>query len=107
MILMLPTSNDPAQSFVTQLGSVKYQFDICWNDRAGVWNMDMTIASTQTPILQGVPLLLGADLLADYNLNMGSMIVVDEMGTSTDATVDDLGNRINVYWFSPDEVATL
>jgi hypothetical protein len=105
MIIKLPLSSDPAQSFITQLGSTKYQFDVRWNDRAAVWCADIVDAATQQAILQGLPLVLGCELLQPYNLAMGRLLVVDETGTAKDASYDDLGTRVNVYWISADEVA--
>jgi hypothetical protein len=104
MIIALPLSSDPAQSFITQLGNEKYQFDVRWNDRSGVWTMDLTRDSDQAILLQGIPLVLGCDILSSYTLGIGRMLVVDETGTHTDASYNDLGSRVKVYWFSPDEV---
>ena len=106
MIIELPLSSDPAQIFTTQLGSVKYDFEVRYNDRSGAWTLDMADNTTKAAILSGVPLVLGQELFAPYNLNIGRIIVVDTNGTSQDATADanDLGTRVRVYWFSDDEV---
>lgn len=104
MILELPFSNDPAQTFITQLGDKKYGFDVKFNDRSGVWTMDLTDDSTKSPLLQAVPLVLGTELLEPYNLGLGRMLVLDTTSSGQDATAADLGDRIKVYWFSPDEL---
>jgi hypothetical protein len=59
--------------------------------------------ATQTPLLLGVALVLGTDLLQPHNLSIGYLLVVDETGVGTDAGYDELGTRVNVYWVSPDE----
>lgn len=104
MIISLPVSSDSAQTFITQLGDVKYLFNLRWNDRSQCWCMDMLTDSDQVVLLQGIPLVLGCDLLQPYNLGIGRMLVVDESGQGLDASYNDLGSRVKVYWFSPDEV---
>lgn len=104
MILELPFSNDPAQTFVTQLGDKKYGFDVKFNDRSGVWTLDLSDDATKLPLLQSVPLVLGCDLLEPYNFGIGRVMALDTTGRGKDSTTADLGDRVRVYWFSADEV---
>lgn len=104
MILELPLSSDPAQRFTTQLGDKKYDFDVKYNDRSGVWTMDMADNASKLSILSGVPLVLGQELLEPYNLAIGQMLVVDGTNQGKEAGPDDLGDRVKLYWISPDEV---
>jgi hypothetical protein len=104
MILELPFSNHPAHTFVTQLGDQKYGFDVKFNDRSGVWTLDLSDDTTKEVLLQSVPLVLGCNLLGPYNFGMGAMLVVDTSNQGKDATADDLGERVKVYWFSEDEL---
>lgn len=106
MIIELPLSSDPAQTMVTQLGDVKYQIEVKYNDRSGVWIIDLALATTGEVVVQSLPLVLGQDLLEPYNFDMGSL-VVDTSSRHLEAGPDDLGGRVKVYWFSPDEVAAL
>ena len=105
MILELPFSNDPAQVFTTQLDDAKYTFAAKYNDRSGVWTLDLYDGATQQLVAASLPLVLGQDLLEPYNLGVGRLLCVDTSGQGRDAGPDDLGERIKVYWFSPDEVA--
>ena len=104
MILELALSSDPAQRFTSQLDDKKYDFDVKYNDRSGVWTMDMADNASKLPILSGIPLVLGQELLEPYNLSIGRMLVVDGSNQSKEAGPDDLGDRVKLYWFSPDEV---
>lgn len=104
MILELPFSNDPAQVFTTQLGEAKYAVEAKYNDRSGVWTLDLYDTSTQALIVASLPMVIGQDLLEPYNFGIGSILCVDTSGQGTDAGPDDLGVRVRVYWFSPDEV---
>lgn len=103
MILELPLSSDPAQRFTTQLGDKKYDFDVKYSDRSGVWTMDMADNANKAAILSGIPLVLGQQLLEPYNLSIGRMLVVDGTNQGKEAGSDDLGSRVKLYWFSPDE----
>lgn len=103
MIAELPLSADPAQSFTCQLGGVKYFFDVRYNSRNGVWTFDLSDDATRTPILSGVAIVLGVDLLEPYNLGIGRLLAVDGEGRGRDAGADDLGSRVTLNWISPDE----
>jgi hypothetical protein len=104
VILELPFSNDPAQSFLSQLGDKKYGFNVKFNDRSGVWTLDLSDDATKAVLLQSVPLVLGCDLLEPYNFGIGRIMVMDTTNRGKDATAADLGDRVKVYWFSSDEV---
>lgn len=104
MIIELPFSSDPAQTFVTQLGETKYLFDARYNDRSGVWTVDLYNDATKALIVASLPLVLGQDLLEPYNFDMGSLLCVDTTTQGQEAGPEDLGSRVKVYWFSPDEV---
>lgn len=101
-VLTLPLTSSVAQRFVTQLGDTKYQFDIRFNDRSRVWSMSITDDATSTLLVSGIAILLGQNLLAPFNLDMGALMAYDESNSGIDAGANDLGSRINVYWFSRD-----
>lgn len=105
MILEIPFTNVGAQRFVTQLGDAKYQFDARYNERSSCWVIDLSNPVTNELIQASIPLVIGADLIAPFNLGIGKIMVNDEDGIGLDADPDDLGGRVKVYWFSPDEVA--
>lgn len=104
MIVELPLTSDPSQSFTVQLGDVKYYVAARYNDRNGVWTLDLSDDATRQPIITGMAIVLGVDLLDAYNLGIGRLIAVDGSSMSEDATASDLGVRVALYWLSPDEV---
>lgn len=106
MILELPLSSDPAQSFSVQLGQVKYYIEAQYNSRNGVWTLDLFDDASRVAIVRGIALVLGVDMLAPYNLGIGTFIALDNTGQGLDAGQDDLGTRVAVYWLSPDETLT-
>lgn len=103
MILLLPFTTDSAQKFTTQLGEAKYTIETKYNDRSGVWTIDLYDASTVL-IAASLPMVIGQDLLEPYNFGIGRIFCFDTSNQGIDAGPDDLGDRIRVYWFSPDEV---
>lgn len=106
MILELPLSSDPAQVFSTQLGDVKYTIEAKYNDRSGIWTLDLYDGPTRNLIVASLPLVIGQDILEPYNFGIGSTLCVDGTGQGRDAGTDDLGERVKVYWISADEVVS-
>lgn len=102
-IARLPLSPDVSQSFACQLSSRKLFFVVNFNERSNQWSMSIADDTTGAVLASGIALVLGQELLSPFNLGIGAMIVYDESRSSTDAKIDDLGTRVNVYWFSEDE----
>ena len=103
MIVELPLSSAPAQSFTTQLGDRKFYFEVRYNSRNGVWTLDMFDDASREAIFSGLAIVLGVDLLDPYNFDLGALIAQDKTGQGKDATADDLGSRVALYWVSNDE----
>lgn len=101
----LPFSSDYAQTFTIQLGDTKYDVACRYNTRAGFWTVDMAETVTGKILFTGSPLVLGVDILAPYNFNIGSIFTVDTTGQGIEAGADDLGARVVVYWSAPGETA--
>lgn len=92
-----------AQRFNITLAGVVYQLTLIWRTGdMGGWFIDIA-SSAGVPILQGVPLVTGADLLAQYpDLGFGGTLTV-----ATDSTPDavptygNLGQASHVYFGVP------
>ena len=100
MIVELPLTTDPSQRFVIQLGATKYTFWVKYNSRSVVWTLDLFQTRDNAPLLSSIPIVLGVDLLWPYNLAMGHLIAGDSSGQGKDATADDLGSRVKLFWYS-------
>lgn len=89
-----------AQSLRVTLAGVEYLLTLGWRDAPDAgWQMDIA-AADGTPILAGVPLVTGADLLAQYRyLGIGGALYVGTDG-DTDAvpTYVNLGGQAHLYW---------
>lgn len=97
-IFVVPMTNVPQKFGVTLSGR---QLDITskWNEHAG-WVADVADSVTDTPLITGIPLVVGADLLAQYEYVgiPGSLIVYTDGAQFTDPTEDNLGIESNLYY---------
>lgn len=105
LIPMIPTV--PFYRFGTALDGIQFIFDVRWNGRDGAWYMDI---STEDDILiaAGIKIVLGVLLgyrSVDPAFPRGGIIASDLSNTGRDATLDDLGTRVAVYFFPFAELA--
>lgn len=91
MIYEIPTTNDPSQEFTCEIDRVSYLFRIRLNVRGDVWTLDVN-TSDDAPIVLGLPLVMGADLLATERFARGMLFLVDYTGRGNDPTGDNFGN---------------
>jgi hypothetical protein len=90
------------QTFSVTLVGVTYNMTVRWNVPAACWMLD--IADTNdSPILNGVPLITGADLLEQYEyLDFGGQLIVQSDNDPTEVpTYVNLGTLGHLY-FVPD-----
>lgn len=89
-----------AQQFSIQLAGVVYQFTLIWRTGAEAgWFLDIALSSGAA-VVQGIPLVTGADLLAQYpDKNFGGALRVATDG-DPDAvpTYGNLGAASHVYF---------
>ena len=84
-MLVVPFTSNPFETFSCALNGTVYQFRTNYNERNGVWSFDLADDATGAPLISGVPILLGCDLLAPYGLGIGSMFAVDLAATPQSA----------------------
>lgn len=96
----IPLEVGTPQRFSITLGQREYQITLRYrNVEQGGWCADIADANG-TPIIEGVPLVTGADLLAQYkHLNFGGRLWVQTL-SNPDAvpTFDNLGADGLLYW---------
>lgn len=97
----IPFSATP-QTFTITLNGIAYKLTVKWNTIAQAWVMDIGNASNN-PIVQGIPLITGADLLAQYQyLGIGGSIICQtDNDTNAVPTYDNLGKTSHVFYISP------
>ncbi len=99
---MVTTSIIPTQpaseQFRVQLNGVTYQVRKIW--RAHTWYLDVSDESGNA-IISGMPLVTGADLLAQYeHLGLGGLLQVATNGQNPDLmpTYTGMGSDSQLYW---------
>ncbi len=97
----IPTQPTP-QRFTITLAGVDYRITQRWNTFSSCWVIDIADAG-DTPIVSGIPLVTGADLLESFAyLDIGGQLIV-QTDHDTDAvpTFDNLGSTGHLYFVTP------
>lgn len=99
LIPLSPTN----QVFVISLAGTQYQLTFKWNDANQAWTLDIADATGANPIISGIPVVTGADLLAPYAyLNFGGQLIVQTTNnTNAVPTLANLGSAGQVYFVIP------
>jgi hypothetical protein len=95
LIPLQPTN----QTFGITMAGVQYQLTVRWNDPNQAWTLDIA-DSNNNPIISGIPLVTGQDLLAPYKyLGIdGQLIVQTTNNTNEVPTLANLGSTGNLYF---------
>jgi hypothetical protein len=104
---LLPAIQNSRVSCV--IGDSQFLFDIRWNNRDESWYMDMR-DQDEDLIVAGMRIVLGSPLgarTADSRFPPGVFLAIDTTNSGQEATYDDLGERVIVMFFSPEELAAL
>ena len=110
MPLQIPLiPSEPNYRFSTELAGVSFLIDIRWNERSESWYMDV-LSEDETQLLSGMAIVLGT-LIGIRSTTIGrpdgQFIVSDLTGKGLDATFDDLGIRVLMYFYTVDELNAL
>jgi hypothetical protein len=98
LIPLLPSQPDYLFSVV--LETTPYGMHVCWNDRDAAWYFDVLDAGG-TIIQAGIKIVLGAYLGRAMRVSPftdGVFIAVDTSRAGLDATFNDLGTRVLLYY---------
>lgn len=89
------------QTFGTTLLSTNYVINQRWNTRDGAWYFDL-LDQDESVIVAGIKIVLGVELgrrTTDSRMPKGIFWAADLSGEGRDATLDDLGTRVVVYFY--------
>lgn len=97
-IYEVPLTAEP-QRFTIALGGTTYRVDLLWRDPAPGWVIDIA-DSSGTPLVQGVPLVTGANLLEQYgHLGFtGGLHVQTDNDADAVPTLGNLGTTSHLYF---------
>ncbi len=100
-IYEMPMTAKP-QRFSIALSGVTYQLTVKWNVAAQCWILDIA-DEFGVPIVSGIPVVTGADLLGQYEyLNFGGKLFVRTDGNDLPPGFKNLGITSKVYWVTVD-----
>jgi len=83
------------------MAAVNINYSVAWNQAASCWVIDIS-DSSGNPLVQGIPLVCGADLLGQYGyLGLGGELIVQtDNSPDTPPTFTNLGASGHLYFFS-------
>lgn len=93
----------------TQLDGDQFILDVRWNSRADAWFLDI-LSEAEEPIRMGIKIVLGTLLgrrCVDPRFPNGLLIASDLSNAGREATFDDMGVRVVVFFYPATEVAAL
>jgi len=96
--------NVASQTFKVDLEGNTYNFRVIYNSRVGIWTMDIS-DEDGVELCNGVTMVLGADLIDQFNLGIGGLVMYELGTTGLDATAADLGERIFLAHLTEQELA--
>jgi hypothetical protein len=107
-IYEIPTSpGEPFVERVTILG-ITYTLYFCWNWVAQCWTLDWYDETTTIPLLRGMPVVTGCDLLEQYqymrpgwNTVLTALTIGPDVSPDTVPTFDNLGTDGHLYVTTP------
>ncbi len=92
-----------AQTFSVVLAGVSYNMKLRWCSPAAAWILGISDANGDL-LIDGIPLITGADLLAQYEyLGIGgSLVAQTDHDINAPPTYDNLGGNGKLYFITPD-----
>ncbi|GHV35136.1 hypothetical protein FACS1894187_07200 [Synergistales bacterium] len=100
----IPLTATP-QSFSIVLGDIHYIVNLYWNaaEQMQSWVIDIADSDTQKPIVNGIPLVTGCNLLEQYGyLGFKGALIAYENGSDERPGYDNLGGEANLFFVTED-----
>jgi hypothetical protein len=104
-MIEIPLDNSPEQVFSIRLENLVYRLRVTLNSRLAVW--DIGFWRNDIPVVTGVALLGGIDILNQYNLALKNLFVVNTEGEPLDPTKENLGTGNRLILIPEDEFIEL
>ena len=107
-VFELPVRSDlPAYTFKQELEGSVYTFGFRFNERFGVWIMDIS-DEVGSPIILGTPVYTDVNILGRFpyeSLPPGFFVCIDQTGEQRNPSRDDFGNEIKLLYLESSELA--
>ena len=101
-MIIIPLSQNYSSLFDIELNLEIYDFRILYNSRFKNWSFD--ILKNDIEIISGVSMVLGSDIIAQFNLGLDSLFMVDLDQTNIDASAFDIGSRVVLVKATQEEI---
>lgn len=90
-----------AQTLSITLNSTLYALNVYWNPPSATWLLDIALASSGAPLIQGIALVTGENLLEQYAyLGIGvALWVVSDISADALPTFTNLGQQSHLYFW--------
>ena len=99
--VFIPIKADvPAQVFSIVLNEISYIMTAKWNTRAQFWTLDISDENDIT-LINNIALKIGLDLLAPFNLGIGSLYVANTAGASNEMSLSNVGIDTALVYLEP------
>lgn len=108
-MVIIPFSGIPKEDVDFNLNGLEVTLQARYSDVADCWGLtilDRTFDPPR-PILEGVTLVTGVDVLHPFAIGLGGLACVSTDGSGVDPGQGELGQRVKVVYLTPDEVAAL
>lgn len=105
-VIVTMQPSEPNYRMATTLGGVQFILDVRWNTREAAWYFDV-LQEDETPIRRGLKVTLGLPIgahVTDPEWPRGYFYAIDTSQKGVSPGLDDLGDRVQLYWFSADEI---
>lgn len=106
--LTIPVRSDvKAYQFQMDLEGIIYTLDFGFNTRSGRWYMSIYNQTAETLLIGDIPILINIplhDQYIDVDLPPGRFIAIDETGQNKEATVNNFGTEIKLFYEESENV---
>ena len=99
---VIPLSQNYSANFTIELNGEIYAFKTLYNSRFGNWSFNLS--KDDVELLSGISMILGSDIIGQYNLGIGVLFMADLETTHLDATAFDIGIRVVLVHTTEDEI---
>ena len=99
---VIPLSNNYSALFKIVLNGETYDFRTLYNSRFGNWSFD--IIKNNVEFITGINMVLGTDIIGQFNLGIGVLFMADLESFNLDATAFDIGERVVLVHTTEEEI---
>lgn len=90
-MLKLPLEPGILTTRVTTINGISYSITIKWNSRTEIYSMDIAVSGE--PVVYGIPLLIGIDLVKYYpQLGISRVYCINKNNITSEISYDELGS---------------